>query len=416
MKKVCIALIIILLISFFGINAASAASVSISGNSTVYAGRTYTYKVTIKAYGSSCEGSITCSGIFSGNRVTFWEDSGSGGNESLTIKTSIKVKVNSGANIGDTGKLKVSGSYSQFDSKTGKVTEHSLSKSLTIKVGKPSASSPSSKPKPKSSGKPKPTPAETPLPSPSGTIEIIETSPPLDMPDWEDISEKVGLMNAGDTIKVDMLNAKSIPASLFGALKLSGGAIEFDFGDYKCAVEGRDLGEIPYFPAELNLGLEMRKDEELSRACGGMDIYQLHFSHEGQLPGVFAFTIKALGLSPGDKVYLYYYYDKSGVMEGKQLLTVDENGYITVEICHCSGYLITKDIIEGAVDNFVKPAPAAVKNADIMEISVLTFALSLIIVAAVSAFAVLIFKKPGIFSKKPEVREETPDNIDIPEN
>jgi len=49
------------------------------------------------------------------------------------------------------------------------------------------------------------------------------------------------------------------------------------------------------------------------------------------------------GITPGDKVYLYHYNERSGMLEtvpyGYQA-AVDDEGYVTINILHCSSYVI----------------------------------------------------------------------------
>jgi hypothetical protein len=89
-------------------------------------------------------------------------------------------------------------------------------------------------------------------------------------------------------------------------------------------------------------------DEAFSTAVGGRDAYQLHFAHDGQLPGKFSYAFKAVSSNPGDVLYLYYYYGDSGLCEGIQSSSVNENGYVTFAVYHCSSYFVSAAPVEGA--------------------------------------------------------------------
>ncbi len=102
----------------------------------------------------------------------------------------------------------------------------------------------------------------------------------------------------------------------------------------------------------LDVGFSMEKDEALSANFDGKDVFQLHFNHSGELPCPLIYKVKAEGYSSGDELYLYYKYDSSGVIEAKQKVIVDSEGYITFQIYHCSSYVLTDEIIEGAVNNY----------------------------------------------------------------
>ncbi|MEZ4358065.1 MAG: hypothetical protein R2876_05500 [Eubacteriales bacterium] len=67
----------------------------------------------------------------------------------------------------------------------------------------------------------------------------------------------------------------------------------------------------------------MVKDELLSQAAGGFDVYQLNFNYHGELPGIFSYTFYASENEPGDTLYLYYSYKQAGIIEGMQSAVVD---------------------------------------------------------------------------------------------
>lgn len=73
----------------------------------------------------------------------------------------------------------------------------------------------------------------------------------------------------------------------------------------------------------------------------------IDFAHEGVLPSQASVRIyvgNQEGIIPGTKVYLYHYNEKIGKLEtipyGYQA-TVDEDGYITMNILQCSDYVIS---------------------------------------------------------------------------
>ena len=72
----------------------------------------------------------------------------------------------------------------------------------------------------------------------------------------------------------------------------------------------------------------------------------------GALPCPLIYKVKVEGYSAGDELYLYYKYDSSGVIEAKQKVVVDAEGYITFQIYHCSSYVLTDEVIEGAANNY----------------------------------------------------------------
>lgn len=134
MKKLLPLLIVaILLGSMIGVVTAYAGA-SISGNSTVYAGKSFTYKGTAK-YSA---GDIVCK-IEGLGQVDSGNDNASGlTNKSLTATASIKVSIPSSAKPGDTYTIKFSGQYSVMNSdESGNSTAKSFSTTKTITVGVP---------------------------------------------------------------------------------------------------------------------------------------------------------------------------------------------------------------------------------------------------------------------------------------
>jgi hypothetical protein len=122
-----------------------------------------------------------------------------------------------------------------------------------------------------------------------------------------------------------------------------------------CTIDGAALGDLSAIES-LDLSMTMEKDAALSEAFGGADIYQLHFAGSGQLPGLFAYTFKAGENKPGDTLYLYYYYEQSGVTEGIQSAVVDGNGYVTFTIYHCSSYIVSGRMIKDAAGGLADAA------------------------------------------------------------
>lgn len=328
MKKFTALLITaILIVSMLGVMTAFAGT-SISGNSEVVKGKTYTYTIKVSASGIFMMGHVKCSGIFTGASVEFGAGSGSSKNVSLSDTVKIKVTVSSSAKPGDTGKIYISNaSYSYYDS-SGNVKDKDLSGSKTVKVVSASAATPA--PSKKTSAtltKPKATPKPT---------------------EWDIAEQKVALLNDEGSLSVDIAKDPKIPSHVLTTLKEKKGSLTLNMGSYSCTIDGKTLQTLPKDSDSIDLSVKMEKDESLSAAAGGRDVYQLHFAHSGQLPGRFTYSFKAQDSAPGDTLYLYYYYDKSGVVEGMQTAVVDENGYVSFDIYHCSSYFVTKAAIEDA--------------------------------------------------------------------
>ncbi len=335
MKKfVALLISAVLIVSMAGIMTAFAGA-SISGNSEVLKGKSYKYTAKVSVTGLDMVAKIE--GL--GQSASMDKNSGGGANGSLSASASITVSIPSSAQVGDKYTITLTGQYSYYDDagtlKAGKINE-----SKTITVVAASTSTP--KPATSSSSSHSQAPA-TPTPAPTG---------------WALAAIDVAALAQGGEYDMDAPEDGVVPGAVLSSLKDKQGVLSVDFGSYSCIIDGASLGTIPEDFAGIDLGLTTEKDPALSTAAGGADVYQLHFKYEGALPGRFTFRFKAEQSSPGDTVYLYYYYDASGIIEGKQACAVDDEGYVSVEIYHCSDYFLSEKLLEGAAGIIAQPEPA----------------------------------------------------------
>ena len=177
----------------------------------------------------------------------------------------------------------------------------------------------------------------------------------LEASDWEAAQQAIAGMEPGSLGSIQLPDDTLVPASLLETLRQTQCALEIDMGGYLCVIDGAYLAEIPDGLAAIDIGMTMEKDAAVSAACGG-SAYELRFSYHGELPGTFTFRVPAEGSSPGDTIYLYYLNEDTGVFEGVHTAIVDDEGYVSLNITHCSSYFITDIMIEGAVNNFALPA------------------------------------------------------------
>lgn len=341
-------IVAILVVSIIAMTTAFA-GVSISGNSEVLAGKTYTYTVKVTASGIFMMGNVKCDGIFSGSTVQFDAGSGSSSNESLSDTVKITVSVASNAKPGDTGRIYLANaSYSYYDD-GGAVKEKSLSGSKTCKVVEK---------------------APTPTKDPNATPRPPEG--------WEIVENTMGDAEKGAVVKTEMEDDYKIPEKLLQKAVENENILEIDFGTYTCTIDPAELTDFEGIKS-LNLKLDFEKAAGLTEIAGEKDVYQLHFGHSGQLPGKLTFTFEATENKPGDTVYLYYYYGEADIVEGKMSAVVDENGMVTFDIYHCSSYFVTSEVLEGALSNFDTESAAKIeelttaldeKQAELDEVSV----------------------------------------------
>ncbi len=396
---------------------AGSASVSISGFGTVEPGKKYTYTVTLTVKSSFVStGKISCSGIFSGQSVDLSYDSSTGANANGSTTKSIIVTVSKDAKPGDTGKIIVKGSGSSINASYD-ITPYTYSGSKTVNVAA-ATSTPSSTRKPSTKPTARPTAKPSAKPSPTVSQPAVSPSPTASSTlDWAGVEDMVADLQEKGTLEVNMEDKPEIPVSVLAALMERDGVLEINFGSYTCTIDGQYLAHFSESITAYDLGLSMEKNQALSDAAGGNDVYQLHFSHEGQLPGKFTYKIKATASKPGDTVYLYYYYDQAGVIEGKQACVVDQDGYISFDIYHCSDYFISDKIVAGAVGSLAsintdskniqaENVPPVIQQTGI---PIEMLLLSVLAAIVVSALGTMFFCKSGIFRKKKEGAHSAPE-------
>lgn len=81
----------------------------------------------------------------------------------------------------------------------------------------------------------------------------------------------------------------------------------------------------------------------------------INFSHHGDLPSQASVRIyvgNQEGIKTGDKVLLYHYNSESNKLESLPYssgYTVDADGYVTVQILHCSNYVLLTEVPDNSV-------------------------------------------------------------------
>ena len=330
MKKCLVMLSVVILLNLLigsTAFAAGSASITISNYTKVEQGKSYTYKITVKINDTmDFLGTIEFSGVFSHSKKTMiFQASDDEINGKGTLTYNITLKIPATAALGSTGSIHINGQGSHYDKDSGKTTSYKVKKELTATVVDPgtSTSIPSTK-----TAKPKPKPTATPAPT-----------------EWDIAAQNVQQLSAGGTLNLDVKDRR-IPPAFLQKLKERKARLVMGHGGYSCTVDGAALLSVP--PNPIDFTMSMDRNEALSKAAGGADLYQLHFAHSGQLPGRFLYKFKASASKPGDRLYLYHYYDQSGAIEGTQSASVDQDGFVTFGITHCSSYFVTAAVLHDA--------------------------------------------------------------------
>ncbi len=311
-------LAVLFLIPVWTVAAATEPSASVSiPNVNLYPGQSYSYKISVSVSSAfACMGNINVTGAAEASDTFNWDASGTS-NESATISKTITVSIPQSAQIGQTFTISVSGQVSSYSD--GQVTEKSFSQSRTLQVvSKPAT----------------PTPKPTPKPT-----------------EWELTSRAVRALQPDGETEMDITKNAQMPSSLLTEIASKPARVSLKFDGYTCVIDGLNAGDPEGYDV-IDLTLNREKTEEISTACGQADVYQLHFAHQGEFPGLFEYSFAADQNAPGDKVYLYKYLGRTGVFAGEQTAVVDDEGLVAFLLSEGADYVVTSDRIEGALRNF----------------------------------------------------------------
>jgi len=120
---------------------------------------------------------------------------------------------------------------------------------------------------------------------------------------------------------------------------------------YSWTFRGADLAKSTTPMTDVNIAMsvhlttEVPKVNVITPANKGL---VLSFDHSGVLPSVASVKISALdkGFKPGQTLYFYYYNPTSKQIEplSTGAYTVDADGYVTVQIYHCSDYVLLPNV------------------------------------------------------------------------
>ena len=133
----------------------------------------------------------------------------------------------------------------------------------------------------------------------------------------------------------------------------------------------------------------------------GQQALYLSFAHDGELPGKASVFLKVPAeMEDGSQWYLYYYDEKTGGAEKvAEALTV-ENGYVTLELTHCSDYVLCGEEIAAAEDTGSMLSIGGDGTATAQKTTGMTFGKVLLIVLIIIVIVILLVVFAGIRRKK----------------
>ena len=142
-------------------------------------------------------------------------------------------------------------------------------------------------------------------------------------------------------------------ADIIAAAKADGNDVTIHIKDadtqqlaYSWTFKGADLAKSTVPVTDVNISMAIRLTTEVSqvnRVTPDNKGLVLMFDHSGVLPSVASvtFSAKEKGFKPGQKLYFYYYNQKTGQIDAQnQEYTVGPDGMVTVQISHCSNYVL----------------------------------------------------------------------------
>jgi len=124
---------------------------------------------------------------------------------------------------------------------------------------------------------------------------------------------------------------------------------------YSWTFSGEELNSSDKELTDVNLSLSVTNltdNDRIQLQGENVDAGQgmvVNFGHEGVLPGqatVRIYVGDREGITAGEKIYLYHYNPDSGKLETlpySSSYVVDKDGYITINLLHCSDYVILKE-------------------------------------------------------------------------
>ncbi len=220
--------------------------------------------------------------------------------------------------------------------------------------------------------------------SSDGTLQIIVGLPPVEegaasgddirLPISEDLLEQLADPNTGNVnisiqATASMFAAEQeqpgliLDSELLAAAAEAGKQIEVTVKDedgkerYTWIFDGDLMAASDKELSDVNLTIGVSlipKDSDLNGEQEDRTGLILNFNHEGELPAgtqVRIYLGDQEGIEPGSRIYLYHYNEITGQLETLPYSSdyvVDEDGYLTIRLVHCSDYVVLTKEAKGS--------------------------------------------------------------------
>lgn len=148
--------------------------------------------------------------------------------------------------------------------------------------------------------------------------------------------------------------AKEEQQEIYSAINGTDKVLSFAFIDgdkntlYRWSFAGRDITDAD---AKMDFNIVVNPDNPsvLDAVEDGVPEVDLHFGHEGNLPGKATVEIDVSKYFSADKLYLYYYNAAERRLElvDSDIAVVD--GYAAVSLAHCSDYVLTAEMLRSLI-------------------------------------------------------------------
>lgn len=246
------------------------------------------------------------------------------------------------------------------------------------------------------SSAPAPTPVPTVVPTPAGSIIELEakvsnsTRRITTSINTEELMDKI-LKDEITDVNVNITqngteedNRIMIDPDLLNVVKDTETDINISVKDedgrerYSWSFNGSEMAAMDREISELDISLSIEKAVdnkdlsellELETEKKNQNSLVISFGHKGDLPAQASVRMYVgdMGYKEGDKLYLYYYNSETGKLDTlpySSNYVVDSEGYITINIIHCSEYvLLPKKADAGAITSLRKQISVTPKKA-----------------------------------------------------